>query len=396
VNYPAGRHWIGNATFQPLDLATALPAEAPLWFWQSSTQAWRYRLPSALSTASDAPARLEPGEAIFALHTAAFTLAPADPPLEVRYYHQDHLGSSSVMTDATGQLVSESTFYPFGHPRNEHEPRNVKEAYGFTQKERDGESGLSYHEARYVNVTISRFISVDPTGQSDYHSPYAYCRNNPLRLCDPTGFGSEDVNIIYETHIEQNQVEDPTNLLGSIGLAEPTSFSGDDHPSGTSGSSRSRHDISVDPKKCEITSEQKAIGETHKLNNKGQVLERAKATDSSLTATAKKLGNGLCVVSMQGNPTNPLAKIAGFNVAPGITYQATFALTPEGQLQSTKVDHDKFPAHSVIFNGAPIHLWSPQTEGTNPYYLTPVFPNNNEVRPPPPVAPAPPSISPLF
>lgn len=46
------------------------------------------------------------------------------------------------MTDTTGQLVSESTFYPFGHPRNEHEPRNVKEAYGFTQKERDGESGL--------------------------------------------------------------------------------------------------------------------------------------------------------------------------------------------------------------------------------------------------------------
>ncbi|MFZ4768169.1 MAG: hypothetical protein ACOYMN_24740, partial [Roseimicrobium sp.] len=136
VNYPAGRHWVGNATFQPLDLATALPADAPLWFWQVGTQAWRYRLPGALNTASDAPARLEPGEAIFALHTAAFTVAPADPTLEVRYYHQDHLGSSSVMTDATGQLVSESTFYPFGHPRNEHEPRNVKEAYDFTQKER--------------------------------------------------------------------------------------------------------------------------------------------------------------------------------------------------------------------------------------------------------------------
>lgn len=204
VNYPAGRHWIGNATFQPLDLATALPAEAPLWFWQSSTQAWRYRLRSALSTASDAPARLEPGEAIFALHTAAFTLAPADPTLEVRFYHQDHLGSSSVMTDATGQLVSESTFYPFGHPRNEHEPRNMKEAYGFTQKERDGESGLNYFEARFLYAATNRMCSVDPVAdmvlspiadgndnfilrRPQYHNTYAYALNNPLCLKDSSG-----------------------------------------------------------------------------------------------------------------------------------------------------------------------------------------------------------------
>jgi RHS repeat-associated protein len=196
VNYPAGRNWIGNATFQPLVLATALPADAPLWFWQSSTRAWRYRLPNSLGTASDTPARLEPGEAIFAHHTAAFTLAPADPTLEVRYYHQDHLGSSSVMTDATGQLVSESTFYPFGHPRNEHEPRNVKEAYGFTQKERDGESGLNYLEARYLISSTGRFNSVDPftldispsaLGDPQLYHAYAHGKNNPMAHNDPDG-----------------------------------------------------------------------------------------------------------------------------------------------------------------------------------------------------------------
>lgn len=202
VNYPAGRHWIGNATFQPLDLATALPATANLWFFDATAQSWRCRLPSALSTASDAPARLEPGEAIFALYTAAFTLAPADPTLEVRYYHQDHLGSSSVMTDTTGQLVSESTFYPFGHPRNEHEPRNVKEAYGFTQKERDGESGLNYFEARMLGTSIAKFLSVDPvnldvSSVADRLSApgrlggYAYCGNRPLNRVDPSGRDDE-------------------------------------------------------------------------------------------------------------------------------------------------------------------------------------------------------------
>src|SRR5262249_20640901 len=41
----------------------------------------------------------------------------------IRYYHPDHLGSSSVMTDAEGTLVEETAFYPFGEPRNEHHVR---------------------------------------------------------------------------------------------------------------------------------------------------------------------------------------------------------------------------------------------------------------------------------
>lgn len=194
VTYPAGRHWIGNATFQPLVLATALPADAPLWFFDATTQAWRYRLPSTLGTASDTPARLEPGEAIFALHTATFTLAPADPTLEVRYYHQDHLGSSSVMTDATGQLVSETAFYPFGSPRQEHKPRSTKEAYGFTQKEKDEESGLASFDIRYCAFGLDRFSSCDPIILSFDHAQnpqmansYAYCSNNPLKYNDPSG-----------------------------------------------------------------------------------------------------------------------------------------------------------------------------------------------------------------
>lgn len=213
VSYPAGRHWIGNATFQPINIATALPASAPLSFFDASSQSWKNRFVGDLATTSNAPTRLEPGEAIFALHTAAFTLAPADPTLEVRYYHQDHLGSSSVMTDATGQLVNESTFYPFGHPRNEHEPRNVKEAYGFTQKERDGESGLSYFEARFLVAFASRFIIVDPlyrvfdeqrTGNPQRFNQYSYCSNRPLVVRDPTG---------------RDEVEDAHN---KVSLAENT------------------------------------------------------------------------------------------------------------------------------------------------------------------------------
>ena len=85
-----------------------------------------------------------------------------DSALRIRYYHQDHLGSSSAMTDAQGALVEESAFYPFGVMRNEHRLRSVEEAYRFTQKEKDRESGLHYFEARYLSSLNNRFTSVDP------------------------------------------------------------------------------------------------------------------------------------------------------------------------------------------------------------------------------------------
>lgn len=203
VSYVAGRHWIGNATFQPIDLATALPATANFWFFDSTAQSWQVSLPGTLGSASGPPARLEPGEGIFSFHTAAFTLGPADPTLEVRYYHQDHLGSSSTVSDSSGQLVSESAFYPFGHPRNAYEPRSVKEAYGFSQKERDDESGLAYFEARFLMSNLSRFIVCDPLGAGDalmarIQDPqrfncYSYAVNRPLVFVDPTGETEEQV-----------------------------------------------------------------------------------------------------------------------------------------------------------------------------------------------------------
>ncbi|RYG27550.1 MAG: hypothetical protein EOO01_41175, partial [Chitinophagaceae bacterium] len=115
--------------------------------------------------------------------------------LEVRYYHQDHLGSSSVMTDSNGQIASESAFYPFGHPRNDPEVEKFEDNYGFTQKERDKESGLNYFEARFLNSTGGGFISVDPIvklGADDGGFPqllngYRYCRGQPIILFDPSG-----------------------------------------------------------------------------------------------------------------------------------------------------------------------------------------------------------------
>src|SRR5438093_4367229 len=67
-------------------------------------------------------------------------------------------------------------------------------AFGFTGKERDGESGLDYFSARYCSAAQGRFTSIDPVAMSrdkmkdpQLLNMYAYTRNNPLRYIDPTG-----------------------------------------------------------------------------------------------------------------------------------------------------------------------------------------------------------------
>jgi len=170
-----------------------------------SQPTWLARLTGDLSSVNELPHTFAPGQALYVVNPAPFELEAPDPALRIRYYHQDHLGSSSVMTDANGVLVEESAFYPFGIPRHKHRLRQIEEAYKFTQKERDRESGFHYFEARYLAGGLARFMTQDPK----YANPdalteadaagflanpqemnmYAYARNNPLSHVDPTGLG---------------------------------------------------------------------------------------------------------------------------------------------------------------------------------------------------------------
>lgn len=139
---------------------------------------------------------LAPGDALFARPEVLATLTVPESALQVRYYHQDHLGSSSVLTDAAGALVSETANYAFGFARNEFLPRNLREPYGFTQKERDTESQFDYLERRYLVCATGLFLSFDryledgigchldrPTRLNGYR----YANSNPIRFNDPSG-----------------------------------------------------------------------------------------------------------------------------------------------------------------------------------------------------------------
>lgn len=191
----AGVNFLGGWGLQPLVLSNALPADVAAWNYDAAPERWLRRLPGDLLPQSDAPLFLAPGIALMARAEAASTLTVPENTLQVRYYHQDHLGSSSVLTDAAGALVSESANYAFGFARNEFLRRSLREPYQFTGKEKEAESLLANLEARYLASTVNRFLNWDPgldEIDGEYVSPqrlhaYSYCINQPSIHLDPDG-----------------------------------------------------------------------------------------------------------------------------------------------------------------------------------------------------------------
>jgi RHS repeat-associated protein len=110
------------------------------------------------------------------------------PESDLYFYHGDHLGSASWITDARGDAIQHLQYLPFGETRVDQRTSYWNSRYSFSGKEKDEESGYSYFGARYYDSDLSIWLSVDPL--SDKYpglSPYVYCANNPIRLIDPDG-----------------------------------------------------------------------------------------------------------------------------------------------------------------------------------------------------------------
>ena len=105
------------------------------------------------------------------------------------FYHPDHLGSASWITDSAGRPVQHLQYLPWGESFVDQRSSTFDGArFTFSAKEKDAETGFSYFGSRYYNSDLSIWLSVDP--MSDKYpsmSPYVYCANNPIKLVDPNG-----------------------------------------------------------------------------------------------------------------------------------------------------------------------------------------------------------------
>ena len=120
-----------------------------------------------------------------------YGLTRPDTTAELTYFfHPDHLGSASWITDLSGQPVQHLQYKPFGGDYIDQQVpgTDYSERYRFTGKERDAETGYDYFGARYYSSSLGIWLSVDP--MSDKYpslSPYVYCSDNPMKLVDPVG-----------------------------------------------------------------------------------------------------------------------------------------------------------------------------------------------------------------
>jgi len=120
------------------------------------------------------------------------------PSGAVHYYFTDHLGSSSVVTNADGTVIQEeSDFYPFGRERV---ITNLlpDQRYRLMGKERDLESGFDFFGARYYSSLPGRWLSPDWSNSpsavpyATLTNPqtlnlYAFVSNNPANNIDLDG-----------------------------------------------------------------------------------------------------------------------------------------------------------------------------------------------------------------
>ena len=125
-------------------------------------------------------------------------IARIDPgTTAAKYYVADNIGSTALVTDASGNVLNESLFFPYGSERVVSH-NDAANNYKFTGKERDPETGLDDFGARYYASNLGRFMTPDwdtkpaSVPYANFGDPqtlnlYSYVENEPLNQVDADG-----------------------------------------------------------------------------------------------------------------------------------------------------------------------------------------------------------------
>ncbi|MDO5665386.1 MAG: RHS repeat-associated core domain-containing protein [Bacteroidia bacterium] len=131
--------------------------------------------------------------------------------VEIYYFHPDHLGTATYLSDVNGNPYQFFLNLPFGESMAEQRTGAFENRYKFNAKELDEETGLYYYGARYYNPSISIFISVDPLAETTMQ-PYSAFNNNPIYYNDPTGMIAEPPGDYYDSktgeHVFNDGIDD--------------------------------------------------------------------------------------------------------------------------------------------------------------------------------------------
>jgi RHS repeat-associated protein len=163
---------------------------------------------------------LEEGHRFVMAETVKKNTATAPPLSEivgarlVRYQLHNHLGSASLELNENAKIISYEEYHPFGTTAYQANNASIKAAakrYRYTGMERDEETGLEYHSARYYLPWLGRWLSADPIGIGDGVNVYGYVRNNPTHFYDSKGTQAFSKNRyhIAKAHKHKAEIKKP-------------------------------------------------------------------------------------------------------------------------------------------------------------------------------------------
>jgi len=118
----------------------------------------------------------------------------ARPDRVARYQLSNHLGSATLEVDDAGELLTREEYHPYGTTAFFAAAAGralPPKRYRYTGQERDEETGLQHHGARYYAPWLARWTSADPIGIGDGLNVYAYVGGNPVMAADPSGTTGE-------------------------------------------------------------------------------------------------------------------------------------------------------------------------------------------------------------
>ena len=111
---------------------------------------------------------------------------------ETYYFHSDHLGSTSYITDDKGNITQYDAYLPYGELLVDEHSSSEELPYKFNGKELDEETGLYYYGARYMNPVTSLWYGVNAMAEKYVMwGPYTYCHESPLNHVDFKGLFPE-------------------------------------------------------------------------------------------------------------------------------------------------------------------------------------------------------------
>jgi RHS repeat-associated protein len=129
------------------------------------------------------------------------------PRTMTRYQLGNHLGSATLELDEDSKIISYEEYTPYGSTSYQavRSRTETPKRYRYSGMERDEESGLNYHSARYYVPWLGRWASCDPIGIADGLNLFVYAHNSPAYWTDPTGTEGEEFTIPEDVRNEYRQ-----------------------------------------------------------------------------------------------------------------------------------------------------------------------------------------------